>query len=175
MEIELTELKKNSQIEFRVICSPFPSCIGIRAVDKKSEVNIGDKAKSIKNKFETGELYKDEISHQHTEDVAVFEQGLIVKVLLIFIMFAIRLTHSLTHRLTLFSGLGKQSRSIFLEMDAKAATSPQLTPATPTPGTPRRQISQVSPIWPPPPKTQVYIFVNDWLPRNYFDCATNEK
>lgn len=63
-----------TEIELTII-KLFSLRIGIRAVDKKSEVNIGDKAKSIKNKFETGELYKDEISH-HTEDVAVFEQGL---------------------------------------------------------------------------------------------------
>lgn len=112
-------------------------------------MNIGDKAKSIKNKFETGEAYKDEISHQHTEDVAVFEHGW-CKCLLIFLGGGANL---LTVSYVL--GLGKQSRSIFLEMDAKAATSPQLTPVTPTPGTPRRQISQVSPIWPPPPKTKV--------------------
>lgn len=60
-----------NQIEFNSLNST-----GVRAVDKKSEVNIGDKAKSIKNKFESGEAYNDEISHQHTEDVAVFEQGL---------------------------------------------------------------------------------------------------
>lgn len=71
---------KGNQIKFRSFVRSFArllgACIGIRAVDKKSEVNIGDKAKSIKNKFETGEVFKDEVSHQHTEDVAVFEQGL---------------------------------------------------------------------------------------------------
>lgn len=145
--------RKSNRFEQNQITSH--SGAGIRAVDKKTEVNIGDKAKSIKNKFETGEAFKDEVSHQHTEDVAVFEQGLCHCEVHFFLRHAL---DSIPFGVDFKSGLGKQSRSIFLEMDAKAATSPQLTPATPTPGTPRRQISQVSPIWPPPPKPKVYIF-----------------
>lgn len=52
--------------------------LGHRAVDKKCEVDIGDKARNIKDKFEKGEVYcKDEArddSH-YNEDSAVFEQG----------------------------------------------------------------------------------------------------
>lgn len=50
---------------------------GVRASDKKPEVDIGDKARSIKSKFENGEVFKDEPNHPHTtvDDSAVFEHG----------------------------------------------------------------------------------------------------
>lgn len=47
------------------------------AVDKKTELDIGDKARSIKSKFETGELFKDDTAHQYQrEDKAVFDYGI---------------------------------------------------------------------------------------------------
>lgn len=54
--------------------------IGVRSTDKKPDVDIGDKAKSIKDRFEKGEIYNNEenesnqYKHQD-EDMAVFEQG----------------------------------------------------------------------------------------------------
>lgn len=48
---------------------------GVLAATKKPDVDIGDKAKSIKNKFETGELFKDDVGHHHAEDESVFEHG----------------------------------------------------------------------------------------------------
>lgn len=51
---------------------------GVRAVDKKVEVDIGDKARSIKDKFEKGEIYQKDESKEDghfNEDSAVFEQG----------------------------------------------------------------------------------------------------
>lgn len=57
-----------------------------------------------------------------------------------------------------FVGLGKKSRSLFMELDAKATTSPYSTPAASAPTTPRRSNNQVSNVWPPPsPKEQVSI------------------
>lgn len=58
--------------------------LGIRAVDKKPDMDIGDKARSIKDRFEKGQIFnndEDEIDgqqHQRAqeEDMAVFEQGL---------------------------------------------------------------------------------------------------
>lgn len=53
---------------------------GVRSVDKKPDVDIGDKAKSIKDRFEKGEIHNNEenegnqYKHQD-EDMAVFEQG----------------------------------------------------------------------------------------------------
>lgn len=52
--------------------------IGVRAADRKVEVDIGDKARDIKDKFEKGEVYHkdDEREDIHfNEDSAVFEQG----------------------------------------------------------------------------------------------------
>lgn len=55
------------------------STVGVRSVDKKSEVDIGDKAKSIKDRFEKGEVFNEENEGNHykhqDEDMAVFEQG----------------------------------------------------------------------------------------------------
>lgn len=48
---------------------------GIRAVDKKVDVDIGDKARNIKDKFEKGEIYQKEEDSHFTEDSAVFELG----------------------------------------------------------------------------------------------------
>lgn len=46
------------------------------ATDKKTELDIGNKARSIKSKFETGELFKDETQHLYErEDKAVFDYG----------------------------------------------------------------------------------------------------
>lgn len=42
-------------------------------------------------------------------------------------------------------GLGKQSRSIFMEIDAKASASPQTTPSSPAPTLGKR----INPVWPP--------------------------
>ncbi|KAJ6641942.1 LIM domain-containing protein WLIM2a [Pseudolycoriella hygida] len=101
---------------------------GVRSVDKKPDVDIGDKAKSIKDRFEKGEIYNndenDSNHHKHQdEDMAVFEQG-----------------------------IGKKSRSMFMEMDANAAKSPSITSGPQTPEI--KKNSQVSPIWPPPMKTK---------------------
>lgn len=49
-------------------------------MDKKPDVDIGDKAKSIKDRFEKGEIFNNEenegnqYKHQD-EDMDVFEQG----------------------------------------------------------------------------------------------------
>lgn len=51
------------------------------------------------------------------------------------------------------SGIGKQSRSMFMEMDANAAKTPSIVSAPQTPDI--KKNSQVSPIWPPPIKTKV--------------------
>lgn len=49
---------------------------GVRASDKKPDVEIGDKARSIKNKFENGEVFREETNHSHpVDDSAVFEHG----------------------------------------------------------------------------------------------------
>lgn len=56
------------------------------------------------------------------------------------------------------TGLGKQSRSIFMEMDANASKPPVngSQPQTPTPRTPEvRKNIQVSPEWPPSQKRKV--------------------
>lgn len=55
---------------------------GIRASNKKPDVDIGDKARSIKSKFENGEVFKDEQNHtqQQIDDSAVFEHGIIVNI-----------------------------------------------------------------------------------------------
>ncbi|CAH1719601.1 unnamed protein product [Chironomus riparius] len=69
----------------------------ITSSSKKSDVEIGDKAKSIKEKFEKGEIY-DETDMKKSlkeEEMAVFEKG-----------------------------ISKQSRSLFLELDATASKSP---------------------------------------------------
>lgn len=58
--------------------------LGVRSVDKKPDVDIGDKAKSIKDRFEKGEIFNIDESdgsanhnkHQD-EDMAVFEQGML--------------------------------------------------------------------------------------------------
>lgn len=50
-------------------------------MDKKPDVDIGDKAKSIKDRFEKGEIFNndengDSNNYKHQdEDMAVFEQG----------------------------------------------------------------------------------------------------
>ncbi len=53
--------------------------VGVRSVDKKPDVDIGDKAKSIKDRFEKGEIYnndENESNHNHKhQDEDVFEQG----------------------------------------------------------------------------------------------------
>lgn len=48
-------------------------------------------------------------------------------------------------------GLGKQSRSIFMEIDAKASASPQNTPSSPAP----TQTKRINPVWPPEQKENV--------------------
>lgn len=48
-------------------------------------------------------------------------------------------------------GLGKQSRSIFMEIDAKASASPQTTPSSPAPASAKR----INPVWPPEQKENV--------------------
>lgn len=61
---------------------------------------------------------------------------------------------------TFKTGLGKQSRSIFMEMDANASKPPVngSQPQTPTPRTPEvRKNIQVSPEWPPSQKRKVQI------------------
>lgn len=62
----------------RILCT----CAGIRAVDRKPDMDIGDKARTIKDLFEKGEVFKDDesdgVNHklaQDEEDRAVFEQG----------------------------------------------------------------------------------------------------
>lgn len=50
--------------------------IGVRASNKKPDVDIGDKARSIKSKFENGEVYEEKQNHsQQIDDSAVFEHG----------------------------------------------------------------------------------------------------
>lgn len=48
-------------------------------MDKKPDVDIGDKAKSIKDRFEKGEVFNDDNESNHhkhqDEDMDVFEQG----------------------------------------------------------------------------------------------------
>lgn len=53
-----------------------PLLLAVLATDKKPDVDIGDKAKSIKSKFETGELFKDDNVQRNTEDESVFEHGI---------------------------------------------------------------------------------------------------
>lgn len=53
-------------------------------MDKKPDVDIGDKAKSIKDRFEKGEVFNnDENDGNHykpqDEDMAVFEQGKLIE------------------------------------------------------------------------------------------------
>jgi hypothetical protein len=50
----------------------------ITAAGKKSEIDIGDKAKSIKEKFEKGEIFEDNDAKRclKEEEMAVFEQGM---------------------------------------------------------------------------------------------------
>lgn len=92
----------------------------VRASNKKPDVDIGDKARSIKSKFENGEVFEEKQNHsQQIDDSAVFEHG-----------------------------LGKQSRSIFMEIDAKASASPQTTPSSPAPTLTKR----VNSVWPPEQK-----------------------
>lgn len=48
----------------------------ITSSSKKSDIDIGDKAKSIKEKFEKGEIYEDNMMKTlKEEEMAVFEQG----------------------------------------------------------------------------------------------------
>lgn len=51
--------------------------VGVRASNKKPDVDIGDKARSIKSKFENGEVYREEQNHSaiQIDDSAVFEHG----------------------------------------------------------------------------------------------------
>lgn len=50
--------------------------IGVRASNKKPDVDIGDKARSIKSKFENGEVFEEKQNHsQQIDDSAVFEHG----------------------------------------------------------------------------------------------------
>lgn len=59
--------------------------------------------RSIKEKFEKGEVYGDEmLKDKDNEDMSVFE-----------------------------SGISKKSRSIFLELDANAQKTPQISPMSP--------------------------------------------
>lgn len=66
-------------IHFSIKISKLQICckIGVRASDKKTDVDIGDKARSIKTKFENGEVYEEKHSHsqQQIDDSAVFELG----------------------------------------------------------------------------------------------------
>lgn len=61
---------------------------GVRAVDRKPDMDIGDKARTIKDLFEKGKVYNDDnddnvdgkngVNHkslQDDDDRAVFEQG----------------------------------------------------------------------------------------------------
>lgn len=73
--------------------------------NKKSlddEIEIKD-TRSIKEKFEKGEIYsEDSLKDKENEDMSVFE-----------------------------SGISKKSRSIFLELDANAQKTPQISPMSP--------------------------------------------
>lgn len=76
---------------------------GITSAWKESEIDIGDKARSLKEKFEKGEIFKehDEIGKVRDDEFEVFE-----------------------------SAISKTSRSLFQELDASAAKS-QLNPEKP--------------------------------------------
>lgn len=117
------------------------------AANKKADVDIGDKARNIKCKFETGELFKDDTKHHYDiEDKAVFDYGIINLKLFEYLNISFFQCYFL-----FLLGIGKQSRSIFQEIDAKAVQSP----LTPPPSTPKRATNQVSPVWPPPSKNKV--------------------
>lgn len=132
---------------------------GVRAVDRRADAvmaDMGDRARSIKDRFEKGQVFRGDgqdggeaaqpAVHQVDEDAAVFEQGnergqgKFRK-------------GNIKGDFFLFAGLGKQSRSLFMEMDANAARTPshQSQPQTPTPRTPeiRNRVAQVSTDWPP--------------------------
>lgn len=88
--------------------------------ERKPDIEIGDKAKSIMERFEKGEAFKSDkeeegLNQNQINEEAVFEHG-----------------------------ISKKSRSIFLEMDATTAKNPSfsnsVSPRTPEP----RKISQVS-------------------------------
>lgn len=60
------------------------SCIAITSSGKKPEIDIGDKARTLKEKFETGEVFKQgkEGSGEHRlqdDEMEVFEQGIKAK------------------------------------------------------------------------------------------------
>ncbi|XP_055857678.1 LIM domain and actin-binding protein 1 isoform X2 [Episyrphus balteatus] len=73
---------------------------GITSIGKKSEIDIGDKARCLKEKFEKGEIFK-----EHDENPKVAEDELEV----------------------FESAISKRSRSLFQELDASAAKN-QLSP-----------------------------------------------
>ncbi|KAK5638384.1 hypothetical protein RI129_012679 [Pyrocoelia pectoralis] len=70
------------------------------SLKKEVPTEIGD-TRSIKDKFERGEIVSGEIKKE-AEDMSIFE-----------------------------SGIGKKSRSIFLELDAETTKSPKLSPSSP--------------------------------------------
>ncbi|XP_055922215.1 LIM domain and actin-binding protein 1 isoform X2 [Eupeodes corollae] len=73
---------------------------GITSIGKKSEIEIGDKARCLKEKFEKGEIFKeyDETARVPEDELEVFE-----------------------------SAISKKSRSLFQELDASAVKN-QLSP-----------------------------------------------
>lgn len=74
-------------------------------------MEIGDKARHIKDLFEKGEVFKDDENEMdaksNDQEWEVFEKG-----------------------------IGKKSRTLFMEMDAAAKTPTTTTPMTPSPKTP---------------------------------------
>lgn len=87
----------------------------ITSSSKKSDVEIGDKAKSIMEKFEKGDIFDENDLKKtlHEDELAVFEKGNNYCLYL-----------SITTFNILFTGLSKQSRSLFLELDATVSKSP---------------------------------------------------
>ncbi|XP_049824889.1 uncharacterized protein LOC109604026 isoform X15 [Aethina tumida] len=69
---------------------------------KKTSEKIDFDAKSIKDKFEKGEVLKDNLEKERDEEEEVYE-----------------------------SEISKKSRSLFLELDANASKPPQISPVTP--------------------------------------------
>ncbi|CAO1395810.1 unnamed protein product [Diamesa hyperborea] len=96
--------------------------VTITAAGKKTDLDISDNAKLVREKFEKGDFENEDNDSRRTlkdEEMSVFEQG-----------------------------IGKQSRSLFLELDASASKSPsiQQSPSSATINTGRQTTRQNSQI-----------------------------
>lgn len=122
--------------------------VTITAAGKKTDLEISDSSKFVREKFEKGDFENGDNDSRRTlkdEEMSVFEQGKITILVYHFIVLLLDMIFTISDVI----GIGKQSRSLFLELDASASKSPsiQQSPSSATINTGRqttRQNSQVN-------------------------------